>query len=113
MRVLAFEDHYDIESILTDGGVKVSELVIKQYWNSNEALNHIQEFTPDVLLLDHYMPPETGLQVLKSLLSADVNRPQTIVAMSSEMGRNKDMVLLGADLGVVKFLLADLEIWPK
>ena len=113
MRVLAFEDHYDIESILTDGGVKVSELVIKQYWNSNEALNHIQEFTPDVLLLDHYMPPETGLQVLKSLLSSDVNRPQTIVAMSSEMGRNKDMVLLGADLGVVKFLLADLEIWPK
>ena len=113
MRVLAFEDHYDIESILTDGGVKVSELVIKQYWNSNEALNHIQEFTPDVLLLDHYMPPETGLQVLKSFLSSDVNRPQTIVAMSSEMGRNKDMVLLGADLGVVKFLLADLEIWPK
>ena len=113
MRVLAFEDHYDIESILTDGGVKVSELVIKQYWNSNEALNHIQEFTPDVLLLDHYMPPETGLQVLKSLLSSDVNRPQTIVAMSSEMGRNKEMVLLGADLGVVKFLLADLEIWPK
>ena len=113
MRVLAFEDHYDIESILTAGGVKVSELVIKQYWNSNEALHHIQEFTPDVLLLDHYMPPETGLQVLKSLLSSDVNRPQTIVAMSSEMGRNKDMVLLGADLGVVKFLLADLEIWPK
>lgn len=113
MRVLAFEDHYDIESILTDGGVKVSELVIKQYWNSNEALNHIQEFTPNVLLLDHYMPPETGLQVLKSLLSSDVNRPQTIVAMSSEMGRNKDMVLLGADLGVVKFQLADLEIWPK
>ena len=113
MRVLAFEDHYDIESILTAGGVKVSELVIKQYWNSNEALNHIQSFAPDVLLLDHYMPPKTGLQVLESLLSSDVNRPQTIIAMSSETSRNKDMVLLGADLGVVKFQLADLDIWPK
>jgi chemotaxis response regulator CheB len=113
MRVLAFEDHYDIESILTAGGVKVGELVIKQNWNSNEALNHIQGFAPDVLLLDHYMPPETGLQVLESLLSSDVNRPHTIIAMSSERSRNEDMVLLGANLGVVKFKLADLEIWPK
>ena len=113
MRVLAFEDHYDIESLLTAGGVEISELEIEQYWNSSEALKHIQRFAPDVLLLDHYMPPETGLQVLESLLSSDVNRPQTIIAMSSEASRNKDMVMLGADLGVVKFHLADLEIWPK
>ena len=113
MRVLAFEDHYDIESILTAGGVKVSELVIKQNWNSNEALKHIQRFAPDVLLLDHYMPPKTGLQVLESLLSSDVSRPQTIVAMSSDTSRNKDMVLLGADIGVVKFQLTDLDIWPR
>ena len=59
------------------------------------------------------MPPKTGLQVLESLLSSDVNRPQTIIAMSSETGRNKDMVLLGADVAVVKFQLADLDIWPK
>jgi len=65
------------------------------------------------LLLDHYMPPKTGLQVLESLLSSDVNRPKTIIAMSSETGRNKDMVLLGADVAVVKFQLADLDVWPK
>ena len=113
MRVLAFEDHYDIESILTAGGVKVSELVIKQNWNSNEALKHIQGVAPDVLLLDHYMPPKTGLQVLESLLTSDVNRPQTIIAMSSDTSRNKGMVMLGADIGVVKFQLADLDIWPR
>ena len=56
MRVLAFEDHYDIEALLTAGGVNTDNLTFEQRWNSSDALEHIRRFKPDVLLLDHYMP---------------------------------------------------------
>ena len=111
MRVLAFEDHYDIEAMLIAGGVNVDGWVIEQRWDSAEALQHIQRFAPDVLLLDHYMPPMTGFEVLKSLLSSTLPRPTTIVAMSSDSRKNDDMRRLGADIGVVKFDLSTLDLW--
>ena len=111
MRVLAFEDHFDIEAMLTAGGVDTDALVIEQRWNSTDALDHIRRFQPDVLLLDHYMPPLSGHQVLSALLSSDVPRPTTVVAMSSDSGKNDAMVALGADIGVVKFDLPGLALW--
>ena len=111
MRVLAFEDHYDIEAMLTAGGVDVERLAIEQRWDSSDALDHIQRFQPDVLLLDHYMPPQSGYLVLEALLNSHVQRPSTVVAMSSDPGKNDAMVALGADIGVVKFDLAGLEFW--
>ena len=111
MRVLAFEDHYDIEAMLTAGGVDVERFVIEQRWNSSDALDHIHRFAPDVLLLDHYMPPLSGHQVLSALLSSDLSRPTIVVAMSSDPTKNDAMVTLGADIGVVKFDLAGLALW--
>ena len=111
VRVLAFEDHYDIEAMLTAGGVDVDRFVIQQRWNSSEAVDHIRRFQPDVLLLDHYMPPLSGHQVLSDLLASDVPRPSIVVAMSSDPGKNDAMVALGADVGIVKFDLASLDLW--
>jgi len=111
MRVLAFEDHYDIEAMLVAGGVNVSGWTIEQRWNSTDALEHVQRFAPDVLLLDHYMPPLTGYEVLERLLASEVNRPATIVAMSSDSAKNEAMVKLGANVGVVKFELSTFELW--
>lgn len=113
MRVLAFEDHYDIEAMLIAGGVNSKGMVIAQRWNSDEALKHIQDFAPDVLLLDHFMPPKSGHEVLEALLNSEVPRPTTIVAMSSAPSKNEAMVNTGADAGVVKFDLATLKLWPK
>ena len=113
MRVLAFEDHYDIEAILTAGGVNMDNLIFEQRWNSTDALEHIRDFAPEVLLLDHYMPPLSGFQVLEMLLNSDIKRPLTVIAMSSAADKNDDMVGLGADRGVVKFDLAELDVWPK
>lgn len=113
MRVLAFEDHYDIKAMLTAGGVNTDDLVIEQRWNSADAVERIRGFAPDVLLLDHYMPPLSGYRVLEALLASDVQRPSTVIAMSSASEKNNDMVDLGADQGVVKFDLAELDVWPK
>lgn len=111
MRVLAFEDHYDIEAMLVAGGVDVTGWTIEQRWNSNDALEHVRRFAPDVLLLDHYMPPITGYEILERLLNADINRPATIVAMSSDARKNQAMLEAGADEAVVKFDLASLALW--
>lgn len=111
MRVLAFEDGYDIEALLTAGGINTSLLVLEQRWNSLDAVTRIEAFAPDVLLLDHFMPPTTGKAVLETLLASNVPLPATVVAMSSEATMNEAMVRLGADVGVVKFELATLAMW--
>ena len=68
MRVLAFEDSYDIEKILVKGGVDLSDWELLQYWNTMDCFDRVEEFKPDLLLLDHYIPPIKGLEVLRGLL---------------------------------------------
>ncbi|GIR00777.1 MAG: response regulator [Candidatus Thermoplasmatota archaeon] len=113
MKVLAFEDSVDIEALLISGGVEISNLEFKQYWDSQNYLERISEFAPDILMLDHYMPPTRGLDVLKGLLTSEVNRPKTIVAMSSASMANNAMLKAGADIGIVKFDISKLEIWTQ
>ena len=62
-------------------------------------------------MLDHYMPPTRGLDVLKGLLTSEVKRPETIVAMSSASMANYAMLNAGAGIGIVKFDIAKLEVW--
>ena len=111
MKVLAFEDSVDIEALLVSGGIDLSDYEFKQYWDSQNYLERISEFCPDILMLDHYMPPTRGLDVLKGLLASDVKRPETIVAMSSASMANNAMLNAGADYGIVKFEISKLEIW--
>ncbi len=113
MKVLSFEDSVDIEALLISGGVEISNLEFKQYWDSQNYLERISEFAPDILMLDHYMPPTRGLDVLKGLLTSEVNRPKTIVAMSSASMANNAMLKAGADIGIVKFDISKLEIWTQ
>ena len=113
MKVLAFEDSVDIEALLISGGIDLSGFEFKQYWDSQNYLERISEFAPDVLMLDHYMPPKRGLEVLKGLLTSDVKRPETIVAMSSASMANNAMLNAGADVGIVKFDISKLEIWTQ
>jgi len=70
-------------------------------------------FSPDILMLDHYMPPKRGLDVLKGLLASEVQRPRTIVAMSSASMANNAMLNAGADIGIVKFNVPELELWNQ
>ncbi len=117
MRVLAFEDSYDIEALLTAGGVDIKSLEIIQRWDSDQFLVHIEQFAPDVLLLDHFMPPTSGLDVLKGVTEAAANgkleRPSRIVGMSSARFANDAMLAAGADDAIVKPRLATLDLWPR
>ena len=111
MKVLAFEDSVDIEALLVSGGVNMRNVELKQYWDSQNCLERISKYSPDILLLDHYMPPIKGLDVLRKLLASEVDRPRKIIAMSSASMANNAMLKIGADIGIVKFELATLDVW--
>ena len=113
MKVLAFEDSVDIEALLVSGGIDFSNIIFKQYWDSENHLERISDFNPDVLMLDHYMPPTKGLDVLRNLLKSELERPKIVVAMSSASMANNAMLVAGADLGIVKFDIATLELWSS
>ena len=111
MRVLAFEDSVDIEALLISGGISFTDIEFKQYFESSNYLEKISLFDPDVLLLDHFMPPTKGLDLLKGLLDSNIKRPDIIVGMSSSSMANNAMLNVGADFGITKFDLSKLEIW--
>ncbi|MGY8702637.1 MAG: hypothetical protein ACKVHH_08050 [Candidatus Poseidoniales archaeon] len=117
MKVLAFEDSFDIEALLISGNVGMERIEFLQKWNTSEWLNDINEFKPDILLLDHFIPPTKGLEVLQ-LLNVEIhhqrlNRPTTIIGISSSSMANQRMLQFGADLGIIKMELASLDIWKR
>ena len=117
MRILAFEDSYDIEQILIEGGVDLSDWELLQYWNTMDCFDRVEEFKPDLLLLDHYIPPIKGLEVLRGLLelvAADqIQRPRMILGISSSSAANQAMEYAGADGSIGKFQLANHEVWKN
>ena len=116
MKVLAFEDGYDIESLLVSGSVDMTKIDLLQHWNSKDFLDVIKQFSPEVLLLDHFMPPTKGYDLLVALNDAvkrkEIQRPNKVVAMSSDQRANNKMLSIGADYGIIKFDLATLGFWP-
>lgn len=115
LKVMAFEDGYDIEAILISGGIELTEVEFIQHWDTSKALEQIREFQPNILLLDFYIPPKNGLEVLlettKLSNSREITRPDIIVGMSSAMSKNEAMLSNGADYGILKWDIAKLPIW--
>ena len=115
LKILAFEDDYDIEAILASGGVDLSNHEFKQLWNTSNAMDEIKLFNPDILLMDYYIPPISGYKVLESLLEqidqGKLARPKHIVAMSSAMSKNEEMKRLCSDFAIVKWEISKLPIW--
>jgi PleD family two-component response regulator len=118
LKILAFEDSYDIRDMLRDGDVEVEgTTVFSQRWTSENCLEVIKEFDPDVLLLDYYMPPFTGLAVLKmvneEVKAGRLRRPRRIVGMSSESSCNASMLREGADDACVKWDISSWNGWEN
>lgn len=115
MKVLAFEDSFDIAAMLISAGIDLSDVELQQLWTTDDYLNQIKSNSPDILLLDHFIPPTKGLEVLQHLnravTSGDIERPEIIVGMSSASMANERMLQFGADYGVIKFDLSKLPFW--
>ena len=117
MRVLAFEDGANIALLLAEGGIELHGMELLQHWDTVDYLQRIEDFAPSILLLDHYIPPTKGLDLLRELNHAidenRIQRPEVIVAMSSLASANEKMLANGADFAVVKAEVATLSLWPR
>ena len=117
MRILVFEDTYDIFQMISNFEKKIDDLEFLQYWDTTDFINRIRVFNPDVLLLDYYISPKTGLEVLQELNLAVENkiikRPKNVFGISSSSKANKKFLQFGADNSIIKFDLNKLEIWKN
>jgi CheY-like chemotaxis protein len=115
-RVLAFEDSYDIGEMLKGAEVRMGHF--EQRWSSENAVEVLKEFgRVDVLLLDFYLPPVTGLMVLEQVNEAVkigvIQRPKHVVGMSSVSSCNSRLICEGADAGFVKWDIGTWEGWAR
>ena len=101
--------------LTTFAGVKFA--AFEQRWTSESPVEAIAAFQPDVLLLDHFMPPYNGLHVLRLLNEAVkagvVQRPRFVLGVSSVQSCNDAMIGLGADAGFVKWDAHRWSGWAK
>ena len=115
-RVFAFEDSYDIGAMLRDAKVRHGDF--QQNWTSENAVDALEAFgRVDVLLLDFYLPPVTGLRVLQevneAVLAGRIERPRHVVGMSSVGSCNAKLIAEGADAGFVKWDVGTWEGWAR
>mmetsp|Transcript_22461 Transcript_22461/g.31432 ORF Transcript_22461/g.31432 Transcript_22461/m.31432 type:complete len:105 (+) Transcript_22461:468-782(+) len=99
-------------------GVKIDQFEsFNQQWRTDYAVEAVKEFKPDVLLLDYYIPPITGLKVLRALNEAiannEIDRPRFIIGMSSVASCNNEMLKEGADFAFVKHEMTSWNAWPR
>ncbi len=117
MRILVFEDTYDILEMVTNFDINFDNFEIKQYWDTNNSTTRIKEYSPDVLLLDYYINPINGLQVLQELNLAvsknQIERPSKVIGISSSSTANSRFLQFGADNSIIKFELDKLDIWDN
>ena len=115
MRILVFEDTYDIFEMISNFQINLENIEFKQYWDTENSTERISEFNPDVLLLDYYISPKTGLQVLQDLNLAveegKIKRPTNIIGISSSSTANSKFLQFGANDSIIKFNLKNLDIW--
>lgn len=98
-------------------GREVYSKHLNTYCLHSDAVATVEAFDPDVLLLDHYIPPLNGLQVLRAVNEAvaagRLKRPLFIIAMSSQASKNSGMVAAGADAGFVKWDVPNWSGWAR
>ena len=115
MRILVFEDTYDILELVKNFGINLDNTEIKQYWDTSDHITKIDEYNPDILMLDYYISPITGLQLLQDInekVSLDkIQRPKKIIGISSSPTANSRFLQFGADNSIIKFELDKLDIW--
>jgi two-component system response regulator AtoC len=88
MRVLIIDDEASLVDILmrflSDGGHEVASAV-----TAADGLNRVRDFSPEVVLLDIYLPDQSGIDLLPQVLAA---APETVILMMTGVATTKSAV---------------------
>lgn len=108
-RVLIVDDSPFIRMVLKDMLVKDQGIeVIGTAADGVEALQKVDEFSPDVLTLDIEMPRMNGIEVLKHLIER--SHPPRVMMLSSLTSTGAEMTRRALQLGADDFMLKPREI---
>jgi len=105
IRILLVDDHtlfrVGLEALLESRGIEV----VASLGDGENCLAYIDEFKPDILLLDMRMPQVNGLDVLRQARQHGVTIPIVMLTTSSE---EKDLIE-SLQAGAQGYLLKDME----
>ncbi len=106
INILIADDH----SMVREGLKQLIELeedieVIAQAGNGTEAVDKIQQYNPDVVLLDINMPIMNGLEVLKQLNENKIKTKVLILTIHNEI----EYLHKAIEIGVQGYVLKDSE----
>ena len=97
IKILAIDDTVDIltalnlliEQYMSDKAISPSDYSIKLQNNSEEAIETLDTFKPDLIFLDIMMPEISGFDLLQYIRNNPNIDPQPIVVISTALGDNK------------------------
>jgi response regulator of citrate/malate metabolism len=104
IRTLVIDDDYRVAKVHAAGVQRVSDfVVVGEAHTAAEARAMIESLSPDLLLLDLYLPDEGGLQLIRSLADLAIeHRPDFIVITAA---RDIDSVRKAIQLGAMYYLV--------
>ncbi|MCJ2164506.1 MULTISPECIES: response regulator [unclassified Pseudodesulfovibrio] len=104
IRTLLVDDEDSFRSTL---GKRLTRrgVIVEQAGSGEEALEKLEEFQPDVILLDVKMPGMDGLTALRKIKSAS---PQVEVVMLTGHA-NMEIAIEGMELGAFDYLMKPVE----
>lgn len=106
-RVLVVEDDFRIAKmhgklIESQGGYQLAAIA----YNYEQALSHIAESAPDLLLLDIYLPDRSGMELLRTIRSQNLACDVILITAAKE----SEMVEEGLRLGVFDYLIKPFDL---
>jgi DNA-binding NtrC family response regulator len=104
IRTLLVDDEESFRSTL---GKRLTRrgVIVEQAGSGEEALEKLEEFQPDVILLDVKMPGMDGLTALRKIKNAN---PQVEVVMLTGHA-NMEIAIEGMELGAFDYLMKPVE----
>lgn len=96
MRILIAEDEVTINKALKVM-LEKNKYTIDSVYDGLSALNYIENTTYDVIVLDIMMPIKSGMEVLKTIRSNNINTPVLFLTAKSEISDRVSGLEAGAD----------------
>jgi DNA-binding response OmpR family regulator len=103
MKVLVIEDEKDIRDALL-AYLSENQIEAVGYENGSDILARVDQFTPDLILLDHLMPGKLGADIIREVRSAAKFCEVPIIMLTGLDGENDKLTAFeaGADDYVTK-----------
>jgi len=107
MKVLLFEDEESIHELIKFN-LENEQYRVKGYYNGENALKHIVDFMPDLVLLDIMLPVQDGISIARKMKEEEKTRHIPIIFVTAK-GEEVDK-LIGLELGADDYVAKPFSI---